>query len=206
MPVPEVRLMAAVEGPTDEAVVRRLVHYVGGAVLGPVYGKQGKPTLLKALPGYNNAARYHTSWFVLVDLDQDADCAPPVLDQWLSDPAPGMCFRIAVRAMEAWLLADRERIARFLSVPVSHIPDDPEGLADPKRAIVDLAVRSRRRAIREDMVPRPGSGRSVGPAYTSNIIEFIHTSWRPEVAMTRADSLQRSVVRLKQAIDELSEE
>jgi hypothetical protein len=36
--------------------------------------------------------------------------------------------------------------------------------------VVELARYSRRRDIREDMVPRPGSGRSVGAAYTSRLI------------------------------------
>ena len=66
-------IQAAVEGIVDEAVVRRLIAHAGGQV-GPVYGKSGKPALRKKIRGYNNAAHF-TPWVVLVDLDNDADCA-----------------------------------------------------------------------------------------------------------------------------------
>ena len=100
---------AAVEGAPDEAVA--LIDHSGGRI-GKVYGKSGKPHLQKKIAGYNDAARYGP-WFVLVDLDNDADCAPPLRDAWL--PAPGLCFRIAVHEVEAWLMADPESL------------DDPKG-------------------------------------------------------------------------------
>ena len=110
-------------------------------------------------------------------------------------------FLAAVRAVEAWLLADRESLATFLSVAASHIPREPEGVTDPKRAMVDLAMHSRRREIREDMVPRPRSGRTVGPAYTSRLIEFVMDTaagWRPDVAARSSDSLSRCLRCLRQ--------
>jgi hypothetical protein len=185
-------IQGAVEGLLDEAALRRLIEHVG-ATPGSVHGKNGKPNLLQKLGGYNHAARF-TPWVVLIDLDHDADCAPPALQSWLPNPAPYMCFRIAVREIEAWLLADRERLARFLRIPVSCVPNSPEALPDPKRTVVDLARRSRQWAIREDMVPRPGSGRSEGPAYTSRMMEFAmdwKAGWRPDVAASLSASLDR---------------
>lgn len=181
---------AAVEGIVDEAVVRTLLNHVG-VTPGDVHGKNGKAHLCQRIPGYNNAAR-HAPWIVLVDLDRDADCAPPLRRAWLSHPAPYMCFRVAVRAVEAWLLADGERIASFLRVARQRIPTDPEGLENPKETMVNLALQSRRRDVREDMVPRPGSGRSVGPAYSSRLIEFAANYWRPQVAVEQCDSLRRA--------------
>jgi hypothetical protein len=193
LPTP-IAFSAAVEGPTDEAVLRRIVEHLG-ATLGAVYGKTGKATLLKQLRSYNQAAQFWP-WIVLVDLDQDAECAPPARVEWLSDPAPLMCFRIAVREVESWLLADRETLADFLGVALSRIPTSPEKLDDPKAALVNLARASRRRDIRVDMVPRPESGRSEGPAYTSRLIEYAQGSWRPDIAAEHADSLQRLCGRL----------
>jgi len=132
----------------DEAVLRRLVDEAGGS-LQVVYGKMGKAHLRQSLNGYNQAARF-TPWVVLVDLDLEYECAPLLCGEWLPNPAPDMCLRVAVREVETWLLADRERMARFLSVPVSRIPFDPEALDDPKGKLVQLARRSRRRDIRED--------------------------------------------------------
>lgn len=188
-------ISAAVEGVTDEAVVRRLVAHVG-AEPGTVYGRVGKPHLKERIAGYNNAAR-HAPWFVLVDLDRDADCAPPLVAGWLPEPAPLLCFRVAVRAVEAWLLADADAIAGFLGVARKKIPGDPDALPAPKQALVNLARASRRRAVREDIVPREGSGRPVGPAYASRLIEFASSSWRPAAAADRSDSLRRAIACLR---------
>jgi len=193
-------ISGAVEGPTDETVVRRLVKEAGGS-LDRVYGKSGKSNLRQRLAGYNRAAR-HAPWVVVVDLDHSADCAPPFCEDWLPQPSNHMRFRVAVRAIEAWLLADHERLATFLSIPAVRVPADPEALDDPKLTMINLARQSRRRGIREDMVPRPNSGRHVGPAYTSRLIEFVETEWRPEIAAERADSLGRCRMRLKELIDD----
>ena len=185
-------ISGAVEGLVDEAVLRRVVEHAGARV-GAVYGKRGKNSLRQSVNGYNQAARFGP-WMVLVDLDHEAECAPILRASWLPAPAPGMCFRVAVREIEAWLFADKERLARFLGVPVSQIPSAAERLDHPKQTMVEIARRSRRRDIREDMVPRPGSGRSIGPAYSSRLVEFVQDStggWRPDVAATFSDNLAR---------------
>ena len=184
-------ISAAVEGIVDEAVIRRLFSDMN-LELGSVYGKNGKPQLHRSIKGYNNAARF-SPWLVLVDLDQDFDCAPLLREEWLPEPGSYICFRVAVREVEAWLLADYERIASFLRLPRTKVPTDPETLNDHKNTIVNLARQSRRRDIREDMVPRPGSGRAIGPAYSSRLIEFVTSYWRPHVARRHSDSLNRTI-------------
>lgn len=193
-----VTVSGLVEGLVDEAVFRKLVRHAG-AMPGQVYGRNGKPSMKQLLGGYNNAARF-SPWMVLVDLDQDAECAPPFRMTWLPNPAAYMCFRVAVREVEAWFFADRANLARFLGVPISRMPQAPETLPSPKRAMVELARRSRRQDIREDMVPRPGSGRTVGPAYTSRLIEFVEVVWEPQTAGQVSDSLRRCCKRLLELI------
>jgi hypothetical protein len=188
-------ISAAVEGIVDEAVARTLIRHAGAAV-GDVYGKHGKAFLRQKIAGYNNAAR-RTPWLILVDLDQEEQCAPPLVNAWLAHPARHLCFRVAVREVEAWLMADAERLSPFLRVPRNRIPAIPETLDNPKATMVSLARRSARGAIQQDMVPRDGSGRQVGPAYASRLIEFASTSWRPEVAAGHADSLRRTIDCLK---------
>jgi hypothetical protein len=110
-----------------------------------------------------------------------------------------MCFRIAVRAVEAWLLADRERVAQFLGVRPARVPHDPDGLDDPKEAVVNLARQSRRHAIRNELVPSARSGRRVGPLYTARMIEFVgdeQDGWRPEFAAKASNSLARCLKSL----------
>lgn len=189
-----VLVSGAVEGLLDEAVLKRLIAYVGGRP-GPIYGKKGKDQLLSRLRGYNQAAQFEP-WVVLVDLDQDAACAPPFRAACLAQPAPNMCFRVAVREVEAWLLADREQLARFLAVPQNAVPANAEAVAFPKDTLAQLAQRSRRREIREDIAPRLRSGRRVGPAYSSRLVQFVTDladGWRPEVAAQTSGSLARCI-------------
>lgn len=188
----EVVISAAVEGDVDQAVVQRLVQHAG-AVTGPVYGKNGKQALRRNINGYNNAANF-SPWVILVDLNHEADCAPTLRQQWLAHPSQFLCFRVAVMEIESWLLADRENLCKFLRLPKERIPLNPERVESPKEFMVNLARRSRLRDVREDMVPHPGSGRMVGPAYSSRLIEFVtgqRDAWRPEIASQSSDSLNR---------------
>jgi hypothetical protein len=187
-------ISAAVEGIVDEAVVRAIASAIGLNVTA-VFGKNGKAYLSAKLSAYNQAARY-TPWMVLIDLDNDEECAPPLKQELLPKPAKHMCFRIAVREVESWLLADRERAASFFSVSKFRIPTYPEAESNPKQTMINIARQSKRRAIREDMVPREGSGRNVGPAYASRLIEFVTDSrkgWRCRVAAEGAESLKRCI-------------
>lgn len=198
-------MLAAVEGDADEAVLSRLAERAG-LILGTIYGRKGKGYLRDRIKQYNHAAQ-HYPWVVLVDLDTDADCAPELKGSWLPSVVPQMCFRVAVRAVESWLLADREKFSRFLGVPLSHVPQDTDALPDPKATVISLAQRSGRPAIREDMVPRSGGGRREGPLYTARLIEFVHdtsSGWRPDVAASRSDSLLRCCRALDNLVRDLT--
>jgi len=200
------RVCAAVEGPTDEAILRRLLAECD-LPEPTVYGKQGKAAIHKRILGYNAAAR-HTPWIVIVDLDSEADCAPELVSDWLPAPADLMYLRVAVREVESWLLADAQRISKFLSVPLSRVPTSPDTLPDPKLTLINLARRSRSRALREDMAPRPESGRTVGPAYVSRLIEFttdVADGWRAKAAAQVSPSLHGCLHRLSLLAESLNE-
>jgi hypothetical protein len=195
---PTAYISAAVEGIVDEATLRRIFGHLN-VIPTAIYGRNGKSFLLSRLNGYNHSAN-HRKWVVLVDLDRDGDCAPEVLPEWLPAPAPLMSLRVAVREIEAWLLADRQRISAFLGVRPNLVPENPDLLDDPKAEMVNIARKSRRSDIRADMVPRVGSGQSVGPVYSSRLIQFVqHTDgWRPEVAATSSGSLRRSLEAIRE--------
>lgn len=194
------RVNLLVEGPTDEVVLHRLLT-LNQLQPGITYGKNGKAALLQSLPKYNQAAQY-TPWVVVVDLDQDAACAPEYVTTILPTPASQMCLRVAVQALEAWLLADAERLAAFLNISRNRVPTSPETEVDPKTTLVNLARRSRSATIRKDMTPRPNSGAKVGPGYAGRLIEFVigdHSQiWRPEVAAQQASSLRSCLEALSQ--------
>lgn len=190
---------AAVEGVVDEAVASRLIADAGGE-MGQVFGKSGRSTVIEKAPSYNSAAK-HRPWFVLMDLDRDecppallADCLPP------GSHARGLCFRIAVREVESWLLADRNTIARYLSVSRDLVPPDPESLADPKAMLVALASRSRARSVMDDMVPTPASGRRVGRLYVARLVEFVRYKWDLAAASKNSQSLRQCRRRLREIV------
>lgn len=138
----------AVEGLLDAAVARRALGETD-LELGPIGGQRGKPWLDANLRAYNQAAQ-HQPWLVLRDLDHDAACAAALVQQLLPHRYQGMCLRVCVRAVEAWLLADLRHLSAFLQVPAEKLPELPDTLEDPKAALVALARRSRSTRIRED--------------------------------------------------------
>jgi hypothetical protein len=127
-------LSAAVEGILDDAVVRRLAADIKASVAA-TYICGGKLNLQHKAGAYNHAAAF-SPWLLLVDLDRE-ECAPTLRDAWLPSPAKLMCFRVAVREVEAWLLGDRDRMAQFLGVAPAKIGQVPDSLDDPKRTIID---------------------------------------------------------------------
>jgi hypothetical protein len=196
------QVMVGIEGISDEGAVRAILREFGLTVK-MIQGKNGKDSLLKKLPAYNNAA-IHFPWFVLVDLDLGDGCVVEKLSKWLPRPSANMVFRVAVAELEGWLLADREAIADFLGVAESKIPRNPDSLGDPKQAIINLARKSRKRDIREGLVPRPQSGASVGPTYASDIRDFGQHHWRPRVAAETSPSLARCLLRVEQLAERLN--
>lgn len=197
---PDVYISGAAEGPTDELALRRIVE-ARGALVHRVQVQGGKPALRRALPGYNAAAR-RAPWLVLVDLDSDFPCPGALVEEWLPTPSVAMRLRIVVRQIEAWLLADADHFARWFRVRKGSIPTAPDALLDAKSALLTIVRSSLKRDIRQDMIPRPGSGRRTGPAYSSRLMEFLadaERGWRPDVAASRSPSLASCLRR----VDEL---
>jgi len=183
-----------VEGNTDEPVAKRLLNHIG-LEAGTVYGRKGKHDLLKRLTNYNKAAHF-APWFVVVDLDMDAQCPPQAVVQWLPNSTRGMRFRIAVRAIKAWLMADRENMARFLGVSSSRIRQNIDLDPNPKETLINIARNSHKRNILEDLVPRQASGAKVGPLYVPRLTKFVEELWRPDVAANESESLRRRISAL----------
>lgn len=186
------------EGTIDIAVGTRLAEDAGHSVH-RTYPQRGKHNLDRQLPGYNNAARF-APWLVLRDLDTDASCAPTLARQLLPQPARYMSFRIAVRAVEAWLLADTEAFAEFFSVSHTRIPATPDELGDPKRALVDVVALSTSASIRKAILPGPVT-RKVGPGYTGAVIAFVNAHWNIGRARKASPSLDRCVAALAALTD-----
>jgi len=189
-----VTISGAVEGVVDEAAFRALVKLVG-ADPGTVYGKRGKQYLISRLAGYNSAA-VRSPWLVILDLDSSADCAP-VWVASLPQAGPFMCLRVAMRAVESWALADVESVCDWTGLSRKVVAVEVESLANPKRHLIGLVQKSRRRSLASDILPRPGSGRTEGPGYAGQLIEFFSARWDVRRAATNCPSLSRAVACLE---------
>lgn len=185
------RISCLFEGLLDEVVVRSI--FKESSIVPAVFYHRSVPAFAQALSRYNRAARF-SPWFAVCDLDRD-ECAPTRLQTYLPCPTSGMCLRIAERTIESWLMADRKAIADFLGVPIEIIPARPEDDLRPKHRVLAIARRSRRRSIRDGMVPAHGESRSVGPEYTSMMAEYARDRWNPRRAAERAPSLRRALER-----------
>jgi hypothetical protein len=108
-----------------------------------------------------------------------------------------MRLRVAVREVEAWLLADRVGIAGFLSVSRDRIPREADALRDPKASVISVASRSRSRTIREGIPPRSGSGRTIGALYVSELSRFVSDHWNVDDACQTSRSLDHCLSALR---------
>jgi hypothetical protein len=182
-----------VEDVIQEQVLRRVVATTKGLVVDRVHGLCGAGFVDANIRRYARAAS-HVPFVIARDLDA-AECAPALAARLLPERThPGLLLAIAVREVEAWLIADRVSLASFLGAPGMDRAD-PESIADPKQFIVRAAAGSRSRNVRRDLVP---VGRAVvGQLYNRRMVEFIRNHWRVEVAAKSAPSLGRLLTRLE---------
>lgn len=77
--------------------------------------------------GWNRAAK-GTPFVVLTDLDT-APCPGELIKSWLAnDQHPNLLFRVAVREVESWLMADTDNFAHYIATRKTLMPEDPDGL------------------------------------------------------------------------------
>lgn len=194
----------AVEDELSEQMLRTLLERCGIAYdVGAVYRKGGYGYLKSKLSGFNQAAK-GMPYFMLTDLDSRT-CATELIEEWfccaLRDYANyrnhNLLFFIAVREVEAWLMADREAFAAFLKIKVDLMPLHPDRIDDPKRQLIELVRKTKNRRIREDILPREGSIISTGPDYNGRLREFLLERWRLDVAEQNSPSLRRAKMKLQ---------
>jgi hypothetical protein len=201
----EILINLAVEDELSEHLLRVSLAQTGRPFLvGTVRGRQGNGYLKKMVPAFENAA-HGSAYLVMADLD-NRSCVPELIEDWFhrdlatyaNHRQPNLIFRIAVRESESWVMADREAFAEFLGIALHHVPAQPDTVLDPKRQLLDLARKSRNRDLRDDLVPRPGDFRTIGPDYNGRLGEFLNTAWRASRAESSSPSFRRAFAIMKQ--------
>lgn len=185
----------ATEDELSEVTVLKILNGINRYAVGAAYRRGGFGYLRRTIHGWNRAAQ-GIPFIVVTDLDT-CTCPARLISDWLVVPKhPNLLFRVAVREVESWLLADSANLAEFLNVRRELVPADTDVLADPKVALVNLARKSRSKAIRERIVPRAGSTAKQGPDYNGCLGSFVRTRWESNSARVNSPSLARTIDRL----------
>lgn len=175
----------------SEAVMNKLLVSFGNKYeVVNSYPGYGFGYLKANIKGFNQASLVYPH-FMLTDLDNYI-CPSELIQDWINfEVNKHFIFRIAVKEVESWLLADIEGLSSFLKVSPSNFPLNPDLETDPKNVLIQLAKRSRKREIREDIVPINNNA-SIGPNYNGCLTQFVVNYWNIEMAITRSNSLKRA--------------
>lgn len=191
------KIALAVEDALSFTLMEKVLAHTGRGytVLRPMV-ERGVGNIRKSVAKYRTAS-HALPHVVLADLDQTA-CAPLLREQWgLSTLPESMLFRVAVREVETWVLADREGFASFAGIPAIKLPYEPESLLDPKQTLINLVRRSRNKRLVAELVPAQGSSVSIGPLYNERLSQFVRERWDVNAAMALSPSLRRAFDRLQ---------
>lgn len=189
------RITIVTEDTLSTAMLTRLLNEAGtGMHVGLRLPKEARRTSARGntyieskIAGLNRAAQ-HQPYIVLLDLD-NRECAPGYIRQLLPHGTnPYLLLRIAVREVESWVLADREGFHAFSGIAKGKIPSEPDTLPDPKRKLIDLMRGSRKRALREAIVPH-GATAQIGPDYNGVLTRMLAEHWQLNRALPRSPSL-----------------
>jgi len=207
-----------IEDALSEGVIRRLIHHTHRdwtvGVRYPLHllaggrsnprnveerrGLSGFGQIKVQMPAFNNLAKLRPI-IVLTDLDVHVQCPGDLWGKWMPNVTkhPNLILRVAIKEVEAWLLADRDNMADLLSISVGNMPAYPEALADPKIEIVNLARNSPSDEVKHALVPVHGSTAEVGRSFDTTLAHFARNTWDIDAAVKTSNSLNRAVKALK---------
>jgi len=176
----------------SEYVMTKLLACFGSKYyISSTYPGYGFGYIKTNINGFNQAAM-GVPFFVLTDLD-NYQCPISLMNEWFTKPqATNLIFRVAIREVEAWLLADREGFSEYTGISLNVLPREPENEADPKRTLINLVSKKcRRRGIREDIVPINANAQ-IGPNYNERLMQFVDNNWDVHRAKEASKSLMRA--------------
>lgn len=189
----DIPINLAVEDALSEAVIKEMLKQSERPFsIGTCLNRGGYGYLKKIVPGLNKAAA-GMAYLVLTDLD-NAECPLALISTWLTQPKhPNLIFRVAIREVEAWLLAHREAFAEFLGIAVNLVPVNVDEIPDPKQVLINLARKSKKGNLRDAIAPAPNSTAKIGKDYNGQLIQFVQQNWLVTSAQTNSPSLQRAM-------------
>lgn len=187
----------ATEDEASEAVGLRLLADHGDRLtVNQPLRRNGSGYLRSRLDSFCQMAMRGQILVLLTDLDRVA-CPVALRHSWFGQRSvpDGLLFRVVIRSIEAWIMADSSGLAAFLQVNEARLPSSPETLTEPKLELLALASRAPR-DIRRDMVEQRQGRNCQASGYNARLVEFISSGWSPERAAANAPSLARARMRI----------
>jgi hypothetical protein len=161
----------------------------------------GCSALQEKCSAFLNMAKAGIYTFSLTDLDT-RPCAGALIREWFAIPAAQLVslprqviFRVAVREVESWIIADREAWATYIGIAAKHFSGAPDTLPDPKQHLLNIVRKKGHRRYRKKMLP-VGTA-SIGPGYNEVLCDFARKHWSPHRAAERSPSLLRAINALR---------
>ena len=198
-----------VEDEATKAVAIRLIDYFRAESCREIVLQNGHPVVTH---GYGDlkekakkligAAKSGIDSFFLTDLDRyetPNDLGRDWFDiNCLSEVPLNFVFRISVREIESWIMADKVAFAKFMGVDPVNFPEKPDEEVDPKQFLFNLIRAKCKKKCYLDMLPL--EGQHVGINYNPMLCSFVANRWSPERAAGRSPSLSRSLARVLELI------
>ncbi len=189
-------LTIATEDELSEAIALRIVLDFPALEVGLCL-RQGGNGYLRFRMGKFHEMAHRGPVLVITDLDTNI-CPVALRKTWLRrlPQPPGLLLRVAVREIEAWLLADHDAVVTLLGKQAERrLPEDPDRTPDPKNLLLDLAKRAPG-DVRLDLLAEAGAIARQGLGYNHRLCDLVRSSWRPERAAERSPSLRRTILRI----------
>lgn len=135
---------------------------------------------------------------LFTDLD-NCECPKILIDSWFKNVSrpKEFLFRVVVREIESWVLADHKAFAEYFGISQAKLPQDPDSILDPKAMLLKL-VGGSRRDIKDAMIAKKGALAIQGVGYNTVLGDFIRTSWSSHRAQERSKSLKRAFARISE--------
>jgi hypothetical protein len=188
----------AYEDELSKVAMEKILSHCGNFSVATSMGGRGFGYLKTKVKSFNKAACPNIPFFILTDLDS-CSCPNALITSWLSPSVKSkfLIFRVAVREIESWILADRTGVSRLLTINIGRVPELVDQISDPKLTLVQLALASPNKSIREDLAPSPKSTAKVGKNYNAILVKFVQTQWNIEGAALNSPSLKRAIAELE---------
>ncbi|BEL97155.1 DUF4276 family protein [Serratia marcescens] len=196
-------LVLGTEDELSEAIGEKLVSLTNGKlIVNQKLRQNGFGYLKKRIHNFCQLAERHPV-LLITDLD-NAACPEKLKLSWLKErkEPDSFIFRVAVREIESWILADHSGLNTLFGKKAGKFPDNPDLLPNPKATLLSLAGKAPR-DVKEALVAKKGSTAIQGIQYNSLLCDFVKRNWNPEEASLRSKSLALTINSLNKLAENI---